>query len=211
MIVSDNRYGAEIITRKGKVYKFDDSHCLLSFIQSKAVEKKEMSTVYFTDFTGNHTLIKADDAFLFQSESFRGPMNGNIAAFSNEDSMKKIAQQQGIAYKKGDKDGLAGWFKVMGQVGLGLIIALTLIFNENVKAYREYTGDISALNQKDIKIVRPDSNSVRYFVKSDYPITTIPFVKSHEFNYSRLLPEVIGRTAKKDIPTNTLVRWGQLV
>ena len=93
MIVSDNRYGAEIITRKGKVYKFDDGHCLLSFIQSKAVEKKEMSNVYFTDFTGNHTLIKADDAFLFQSESFSGPMNGNIAAFSNEDSMKKIAQQ----------------------------------------------------------------------------------------------------------------------
>ena len=31
---------------------------------------------------------------------------------------KRIAQQQGVAYKKGDKDGLAGWFKIMGQVGL---------------------------------------------------------------------------------------------
>jgi phospho-N-acetylmuramoyl-pentapeptide-transferase len=104
---------------------------------------------------------------------------------------KRIAQQQGIAYKKGDKDGLAGWFKVLGQVGLGLIIALTLLFNDNVKAYREYTGDIKVLNPKDVKIVKPDSNSIRYFVKSDYPITTIPFVKSHEFNYSKLLPEVL--------------------
>jgi phospho-N-acetylmuramoyl-pentapeptide-transferase len=104
---------------------------------------------------------------------------------------KRIAQQQGIAYKKGDKDGLAGWFKVLGQVGLGLIIALTLLFNDNVKAYREYTGDIKTLNPKDIKIVKQDSVQVRYFVKSDYPITTIPFVKSHEFNYSKLLPEAV--------------------
>src|SRR5678815_6098347 len=54
---------------------------------------------------------------------------------------KKMAQEQGIAYKKGDKDGLAGWFKILGQVGLGLIIALTLLFNNNTKVWREYTGD----------------------------------------------------------------------
>src|SRR5450432_2924621 len=103
---------------------------------------------------------------------------------------KRIAQQQGIKYKKGDKDGLAGWFKIAGQVGLGLIIGLTLLFNDNIKAYREFTGDIKTINQKDIKIVKLD-NSLRYFVKSDYPVTTIPFVKSHEFNYSKLLPEAI--------------------
>ena len=93
MTISDNRYGAEIITRKGKVYKFDDSHCLLSFIQAKTVEKKDLDKVYFTDFTGDHTLIKADDAFLLQSEFFKSPMNGAMAAFSNADSMKKIEGQ----------------------------------------------------------------------------------------------------------------------
>jgi copper chaperone NosL len=93
MTISDNRYGAELITRKGKVYKFDDSHCLLSFIQSKTVEKKDISAVYFTDFTGKHTLIKAGEVFLLQSDFFSGPMNGNMAAFSNTDSMKKMAQQ----------------------------------------------------------------------------------------------------------------------
>jgi phospho-N-acetylmuramoyl-pentapeptide-transferase len=103
---------------------------------------------------------------------------------------RRIAQQQGIKYKKGDKDGLAGWFKIAGQVGLGLIIGLTLLFNDNVKAYREFAGDIKTVNSKDVKIVKVDS-SIRYFVKSDYPITTIPFVKSHEFNYSKLLPEAI--------------------
>jgi copper chaperone NosL len=93
MTISDNRYGAEIITRKGKVYKFDDSHCLFSFIQSKTVEKKDLDKVYLADFMSEHALIKAEDAFLLQSDSFRGPMNGNMAAFSNIDSMRKVAQQ----------------------------------------------------------------------------------------------------------------------
>ena len=103
---------------------------------------------------------------------------------------KRIAQQQGIAYKKGDKDGLAGWFKVAGQVGLGLIIGLTLLFNDNTKAYREFTGDASAISATDKTEFKQDGK-VRTFVKSDLPITTIPFVKSHEFNYSKLLPEAV--------------------
>ncbi len=40
---------------------------------------------------------------------------------------KRMAQQQGIQYKKGDKDGLAGWFKVLGQVVLGFVVAATFI------------------------------------------------------------------------------------
>ncbi|GAC1432478.1 MAG: phospho-N-acetylmuramoyl-pentapeptide-transferase [Chitinophagaceae bacterium] len=103
----------------------------------------------------------------------------------------RMAQHQGIPYKKGDKDGLAGWFKIAGQVGLGLIIGLTLLFNDNVKAYREYAGDVSMLNKKDIIFLKGADGNERPFVKSDYPITTIPFVKSHEFNYSRLVPEAI--------------------
>src|SRR5664279_537489 len=49
---------------------------------------------------------------------------------------KKIAQTQGIQYKKGDKDGLAGWFKVLGQVVLGFVAAATLYFNSNTKVWR---------------------------------------------------------------------------
>ncbi|MEO5592465.1 MAG: phospho-N-acetylmuramoyl-pentapeptide-transferase [Chitinophagaceae bacterium] len=104
---------------------------------------------------------------------------------------KRIAQTQGIAYKKGDKDGLAGWFKIAGQVGLGLIIGLTLLFNDNTKAYREFTGDASTLNPKDVIFMKGSDGKNRSFVKSDVPVTTIPFVKSHEFNYSKLLPEAV--------------------
>ena len=100
---------------------------------------------------------------------------------------KKLAQQQGVAYKKGDKDGLAGWFKVLGQVVLGVVVASTLLFNDNTKVWREYTGPVSDTTKQVIK--RELDGRTKYFVIPDYPITTIPFVKGHEFNYSRLLPE----------------------
>ena len=99
---------------------------------------------------------------------------------------KKIAQQQGIAYKKGDKDGLAGWFKILGQVGVGLFVGLTLFFNSNVQIWREYQGKYNpadnTLRQKFV------NGKEKVYVITKDPITTIPFVKNHEFNYTKLLP-----------------------
>lgn len=97
---------------------------------------------------------------------------------------KRLIQQQGATYKKGDKDGLAGWFKVAGQVGLGIIISATLLLNENVKVMREYKGKVKPVGASEIKY----QGSTRYFVKANEPITTIPFIKNHEFNYAKLLP-----------------------
>lgn len=102
---------------------------------------------------------------------------------------KKLAQQQGIAYKKGDKDGLAGWFKILGQVVLGFVVAMTLLFNNNTKVWREYTGDNLPADTSNMQIHRVQfDNREKIFVEANEPITTIPFVKSHEFNYSKLLP-----------------------
>ena len=102
---------------------------------------------------------------------------------------RRIAQQQGIPYKKGDKDGLAGWFKVGGQLILGFVVATTLLFNDNTPVFREYQGNRTdsgvkafVLDGKEKLFVVPNSNE---------PITTIPFVRGHEFNYSKLLPEAI--------------------
>src|SRR5688572_8722722 len=104
---------------------------------------------------------------------------------------KKIAQQQGVPYKKGDKDGLAGWFKILGQVGLGITVGAVLYFNSNVTIWREYQGDYNAndktQHQRSVNGIR------KTFVETKEPITTIPFVKNHEFNYTKLLPEAIRK------------------
>ncbi|MEP6711652.1 MAG: nitrous oxide reductase accessory protein NosL [Ferruginibacter sp.] len=87
MTISDNRFGAEIVTKKSKVYKFDDEHCIVGFLNSKKVTQQDIGEIYFTDFTGAHELINVKNAYFLQSPSFKSPMNGNIAAFSNEDSL----------------------------------------------------------------------------------------------------------------------------
>ena len=103
---------------------------------------------------------------------------------------KRIAKEQGVAYKKGDKDGLAGWFKILGQVVLGLVVGYTLYFNSNTRVWREYVGQSLPSDTVGLKVVTLDHEK-KYFVEAKEPITTIPFVKNHEFNYSKLLPQAL--------------------
>lgn len=102
---------------------------------------------------------------------------------------KRIAQKKGIAYKKGDSDGLAGWFKILGQVVLGVAVATTLMFNNSVKAFREFKGT-QVPEGAVTKVVKMDGKE-KIMIQANEPVTTIPFVKSHEFNYSKLLPAAI--------------------
>jgi phospho-N-acetylmuramoyl-pentapeptide-transferase len=105
---------------------------------------------------------------------------------------RKIAKLENRPYKKADADGLAGRFKIAGQIGLGIIVGATLYFNQNVAVEREVLGNKEVvLQQKERKLGEStkmiDGKPHRY-VKVQTPITTIPFVKSHEFNYAKLLP-----------------------
>lgn len=93
MTISDNRFGAEIVTKKGKIFKFDDEHCIIGFLNSKTVAKQDIAGIYFTDFSVPNELINVEQAHFLQSPALKSPMNGNVAAFSNEDSMQKIFQQ----------------------------------------------------------------------------------------------------------------------
>ncbi len=85
MKISDNRFGAEVITSKNKIYKFDDAHCVLAFTKSASMAKKEIASVYFTNFNEPHELIIVDKVHLLQSPAFKSPMNGNIAAFASNE------------------------------------------------------------------------------------------------------------------------------
>ena len=99
---------------------------------------------------------------------------------------KTIAKQKGIGYKKSDSDGLAGRFKIFGQVMLGVVVGATLYFNDNVKIWREFQGTPQASESNVIS--RQVNGRTKYFVEAKSFVTTIPFVKGHEFNYSKLLP-----------------------
>jgi phospho-N-acetylmuramoyl-pentapeptide-transferase len=106
---------------------------------------------------------------------------------------KRTAKAKGIPYKKRDSDGLAGKFKIFGQVMLGIIVGATLYFSNSVTVKREIieTGSNTVIGRGEKKLnedtVMIDGRPHR-FVSVKTPITTIPFVRNHEFNYAKLLP-----------------------
>lgn len=86
-----------------------------------------------------------------------------------------------------NKQGLAGRLKVFAQVLLGLIIGAVLYFNKNVTIYRQV---IPPEQSELVSTVKPDKQQViegKKFIKVRSAITTIPFIKNHEFNYAKVL------------------------
>jgi phospho-N-acetylmuramoyl-pentapeptide-transferase len=79
---------------------------------------------------------------------------------------------------KKNKEGLQGKFKIVGQVGLGIIVGLVLYFNENV-TIRKYI-------KKQISTLTADGTIGSTFIDDTSTKTTIPFFKGNEFDYSML-------------------------
>lgn len=92
MGVTDKRFGAELITKKGKIYKFDDLHCLVGFMKEGAVKNADVRGMYLVDYEQPHGFIDLQKAFLFKSETLRSPMGSNIAAFLTEKQLKTTTQ-----------------------------------------------------------------------------------------------------------------------
>ncbi|MEO6490276.1 MAG: nitrous oxide reductase accessory protein NosL [Ferruginibacter sp.] len=93
MTISDMRFGAEIVTTKGKIYKFDDMQCILSYLKTKDLEPGIIKNIYFTNFCGDHNLINSNASLLLKNDELRSPMGGNIAAFDTKDSLFKIQER----------------------------------------------------------------------------------------------------------------------
>lgn len=92
---------------------------------------------------------------------------------------------------KKNKKGLAGKFKILGQIGLGVIVGMTMYFSESV-VIRE-RADINLkenlVNTNSIFKVENFSESSKIYSKETIKSskTTIPFVKNNEFDYSNLI------------------------
>ncbi|MEO6830612.1 MAG: nitrous oxide reductase accessory protein NosL [Chitinophagaceae bacterium] len=95
MTIADARFGAEILTKKGKVWKFDDTHCLAGFLDENRVPREQIKNIYIVRFDGSHELLNVHAAFLLKAENLKSPMNGNVAAFADEKSRNEAAEKLG--------------------------------------------------------------------------------------------------------------------
>jgi len=98
-------------------------------------------------------------------------------------------------YKK-DKKGLAGKFKVVGQVLLGIIVALVLFFNDNVVVRTHHKIATPEMAPAGAPLVK-HGGEWYYSQEHKSTTTTIPFVKTHEIDYSKILFWMNDATAKK--------------
>lgn len=88
---------------------------------------------------------------------------------------------------KKDKKGLAGKFKIVGQVGLGLIVGLTLYFSEEVVVREVNSAEMTTIQANELAN-NEDANVKYKEVKSMR--TTVPFLKNNELDYNNILPSL---------------------
>lgn len=85
MTIMDKRFAAEMVTEKGKAYKFDDMACLLKYMKEEHINNAK-TMIFVSDYSkpDNSFLDARQAVYLHNSEVFKTPMNGNLAAFATE-------------------------------------------------------------------------------------------------------------------------------
>lgn len=80
MTIVEQRFAAELVTRTGKVFAFDDPGCLAAFTVGGSVEPAQVHSAWVTDFRQPGTLMPAADAIFLRTDSIRTPMSSNLIA-----------------------------------------------------------------------------------------------------------------------------------
>ncbi len=87
-----------------------------------------------------------------------------------------------------NKEGLAGKFKIIGQIGLGLIVGVTLYLSDDVMIRERVQINEENFDEYKTGDMQVDEGGNLYVVlEHKQPLTTIPFVKNNEFNYKWLV------------------------
>lgn len=107
MTLVDRKFGAELVTQKGKIYKFDDLNCMLTFYHSGYEEASAFKFIQVIDFTNPEKLIDGQHAWYLKSEELRTPMASEVAAFESEEATR--------AFKKEWNGVLLSWGEVQTQ------------------------------------------------------------------------------------------------
>lgn len=89
MTIADPRFACEMVTKKGRVYKFDDIACLKSYLKNE--DESKIKQTLIADFANDHQLKNIHDCYYVEFESINSPMQGNIIAFANKDSAENYA------------------------------------------------------------------------------------------------------------------------
>lgn len=98
MVISDARFGAEIVNSKGKIYKFDSIECLLSY---QKVYGKLDDRLYVVDTIHKDEMVEVDAAYFVEDPDTRSPMGrGIMASVSSADVSKAVPTKKDLKVLK---------------------------------------------------------------------------------------------------------------
>ncbi len=95
MTLIDTKFGAEVVTIKGKIYKFDDLNCMIDFYNTDNVLEENIAKSLVIDFSNPEKLIDGQTALYVHSDKIKSPMVSQIAAFSNRESLELFNKEWG--------------------------------------------------------------------------------------------------------------------
>jgi copper chaperone NosL len=93
MTIVDKIHGAELITNKGKVFKFDATECMLNYASD--VNEAEVGSFLTNHYDEPTALISATEATFLISENLPSPMGEHLTAFKDAEQAKKIKAEKG--------------------------------------------------------------------------------------------------------------------
>ena len=111
MTIMDKKWGAEYVSDKGKLYKFDSIECLISFYLKQGLSGSVTENSLWTvDYTNENGLINAENSFYLKSASLKSPMGLNVASFGSLNDLKKF---------QNNEDKVISWLELLPIVKAG--------------------------------------------------------------------------------------------
>ena len=83
MTIADARFAAQIVTRTGKIYRFDDPGCVVAFLAANRVATADVHSIWLNDHANPDARVDARNAVFVVSDRIKAPMNGGMAAFES--------------------------------------------------------------------------------------------------------------------------------
>ena len=91
MTIVDKIHAAEVVTAKGKVYKFDATECMINFLNE--FDTSTIALYLSNNFTNPEELIDATQATFLISKNVPSPMGAFLSAFKNKEDALTLAQK----------------------------------------------------------------------------------------------------------------------
>ena len=91
MTIIEELYGSELLTTRGKSYKFDSIECLAAFVARGEVANAKIHDLYFTDFEDAGNLYPLEEMIFVQSKKLKSPMGLNLSAFRTQKTADDVA------------------------------------------------------------------------------------------------------------------------